>query len=156
VPGKDDAPAPPRRPREVPRYRRPPDEEVQRAARRLVRGGKASFASQEEFLRALTLYLRREEPLAAVGGRRLRRLLVGLPGVRLSVHYAERDDPRPFERCPVCGSELRPIRNRTLSGESIVLGQRCARCDFWSHRARRVPVRYRITSVRASSVRSAG
>ena len=155
MPAKDDEPTLPRNPRETPRYRRPPDEEIRRAARRLVRGGKASFGSQQEFLEALTRYLRREEPLAAVGGPRLRRLLVGLPGVRLSVHYAERDDPRPLERCPVCGAELRQIRNRTLSGESIVLGQRCTRCDYWSHRARRVPVRYRISSARSSSSRDA-
>ena len=128
-----------------PRYRRPTDEEIQRAARRLVRGGKASFASQSRFRSALVMVLRRDEPLAVVSGRRLRRLVVGLPGVRLVVHYSERDDARPLTACPVCGSELRPIRNRTLSGDSVVLGQRCTRCDYWTHRARRVPVRYLIS-----------
>jgi hypothetical protein len=128
-----------------PRYRRPADDDVRRAARRLVRGGKASFASQNRFLAALVGVLRRDEPLAVVSGRRLRRLLVGLPGVRLTVHYTERETAAPLTACPVCGAALRPIRNRTLVGDSVVLGQRCTRCDYWTHRTRRVPVRYMIS-----------
>jgi hypothetical protein len=129
-----------------PKFRRPADEEVRRAARRLVRGSKAAFGSQAEFRAALLRSLRREEPLATVSGRRLRRLLVQLPGVRLTVHYTERPSGPPLTACPVCGAELRPIRNQTLAGDSVVLGQRCTRCDYWTHRTRRVPVRYLISS----------
>lgn len=129
-----------------PRFRRPGDDDVRRAARRLVRGGKAAFASQAQFRAALLVALRREEPLAVIGGRRLRRLLLDLPGVRVSVRYTEREESTPLASCPVCGSALKPIRNRTLGGDSVVLGQRCTRCDYWTHRARRVPVRYLITS----------
>jgi len=136
----------PDRPWTGPKFRRPADEEVQRAARRLVRGSKAAFGSQAEFRAALLTSLRREEPLAAISGRRLRRLLIALPGVRLSVHYTERPPGAPLTACPVCGSPLKPIRNQTLGGESVVLGQRCTRCDYWTHRARRVPVRYLISS----------
>jgi hypothetical protein len=134
------------KPRIAPRYRRPPDDDVRRAARRLVRGGKAAFGSQAKFRSALVTYLRREEPLAAIGGRRLRRLLLDLPGVRITVRYKERESTAPLLSCPVCGSELKPIRNQTLGGDSIVLGQRCTRCDYWTHRTRRVPVRYVISS----------
>jgi hypothetical protein len=132
---------PSRRDRPV-KYRRAPAELVQRAARRVVRGGKATFSSQAAFRAALLEHIRRDEPLAVVGGRRLRRLLIGVPGVRMSVHYTERHDRRPLLECPVCGSELTPIHNRTLGGETIVLGQRCTRCDYWTHAERRVPVRY--------------
>ncbi|MGI0070458.1 MAG: hypothetical protein ACRECT_00010 [Thermoplasmata archaeon] len=129
-----------------PKFRRPADEDVRRTARRLVRGGRATFGSQAQFRGALLRALRREEPLAVIGGRRLRRLLLDVPGVRLTVHYTEREVAPPLSKCPVCGSELRPIRNQTLSGDSVVLGQRCTRCDYWTHRSRRVPVRYLITS----------
>ena len=133
------------RPAEAPapvKFRRPAAVLVQRVARRVVRGGKATFASQVEFRAALLRQIRREEPLATIGGARLRRLVVDVPGVRMTVRYSERKDPRPLLRCPVCGSTLAPIRNRTLSDETVVLGQRCTRCDYWSHRLRRVPVRY--------------
>jgi hypothetical protein len=142
VPAKDvTGERPPKAVRE-PRYRVPPAELVQRAARRVVRGGKASFPSQAAFRAALLAQLHRDEPLAAIGGVRLRRLLVGVPGVRMHVRYTERHDLRPLAHCPVCSSELVPIRNRTLTGETVALGQRCKRCDYWTHSARRVPVRY--------------
>ncbi len=124
------------------KFRRPAAELVQRIARRVVRGGKATFASQVEFREALLRQMRREEPLATIGGARLRRLVVAVPGVRMTVRYTEREDPRPLLRCPVCGATLAPIRNRTLSDETVVLGQRCTQCDYWTHRLRRVPVRY--------------
>ena len=148
MPDRDDAANPRASGRSAPRYRHPRDEEIVRAARRLVRGSKATFGSQNEFRDALTQYLRREDPLAVVGGRRLRRLLIGVPGLRLSVHYTEREDPRPLAACPVCGAALRPIRNQTLGGELVVLGQRCTRCDYWTHRTRRIPIRYRISGAR--------
>jgi len=135
----DERPA--RRGRPV-RFRRPPADLVQRAARRVVRGGKASFSSQAEFREALLKVLRREEPLAAIGGARLRKLLIDVPGVRLSVRFTERATSRPLVACPICGSPLAPIHNRTLSGGTVVLGQRCTRCDYWTHGMRRVPVRY--------------
>jgi prepilin signal peptidase PulO-like enzyme (type II secretory pathway) len=133
--------------RPAPKFRRPPVELVQRAARRLVRGSKASFTSQAAFRAALLDVIRRDEPLATIGGPRLRRLLVGVPGLRLRVKYRERPNVAPPSTCPVCGSPLGPIRNRTLSGDTIVLGQRCTRCDYWTHSARRVPVRYSFVQV---------
>lgn len=124
------------------RFRRPAVEIIQRAARRVVRGGKASFPSQSAFRAAVLDVIRRDEPLAAIGGARLRRLILDVPGVHLAVRYTERPDRGMPARCPVCGSELAPIRNRTLTGETIVLGRRCTRCAYWTHAARRVPVRY--------------
>ncbi len=146
MPERADTDAPRPRSERTVKFRRPPAELVQRAARRVVRGGKATFASQAEFRSALLRVLRRDEPLATIGGARLRRLLVGVPGVRLTVRYTERTDRRPLERCPVCASALAPIRNRTLTGATVVLGQRCTRCDYWSHAERRVPVRYVFSS----------
>jgi hypothetical protein len=146
VPERDATDTRPADARIAPKFRRPADEDVRRVARRLVRGGKATFTSQAKFREALLSNLRRDEPLASIGGRRLRRLLLEVPGVKITVHYSERDPIAPLTACPVCGSELKPIRNQTLAGESVVLGQRCVRCDYWTHRTRRVPVRYLITS----------
>ena len=142
MPAKDATDDLQRRPIRDPRYRLPPAELVRRAARRVVRGEKASFSSQATFRQALIAQLRRDEPLATIGGGRLRRLLIDVPGVRIQVHYTERHDLRPLDRCPVCSSELAPIRNRTLTGDTVTIGQRCRRCDYWTHGARRVPVRY--------------
>ncbi len=150
MPAKDGTTASPSEEPEAPRYRRPDEEVVRRAVRRVLRGRRASFPSQAAFLDAVVEFVRRDEPLATIGGPRLRRLLVDLEGVRLSVHYTEREGAPPPSSCPVCGGSLAPIRNRTLTGESVVLGQRCTRCDYWTHRVRRVPVRYGISRAQGS------
>jgi len=167
VPGKGVTEERPAKPPRVVRFRRPAAEVVQRAARRVVRGGKASFSSQAEFRRALLKQIRRDEPLAVLGGPRLRRLLIDVPGVRMSVRFTERPTSRPLVACPVCASPLAPIHNRTLTGDTVVLGQRCTRCDYWTHGVRRVPVRYlfseagidgrprRLTAPRSANPRAA-
>ncbi len=118
---------------------------MRRAVRRVLRGRRASFRSQAAFREAVLDVIRRDEPLATVGGPRLRKLLVATDGVRLAVHYTERAGATPPTVCPVCEGPLAPIRNRTLTGESVELGRRCTQCDYWTHAARRVPVRYAIS-----------
>lgn len=119
-----------------------------------MRGGRASFRSLAAFRDAVIDQIRQEDPLAAVGGPRLRRLLLSVPGVRMTVHYTERPDAPLPELCPVCRAELTPIRNRTLTGETVVLGRACPRCDYWTHAARRVPVRYLVARADAGRRRS--
>jgi hypothetical protein len=137
----------------IARFHRPDADEVRRAARRILRGGRANYPSQASFRAAVLDVLRRDDPLAVVSGARLRRLALDTPGVRLTVRYTEKSNEQPLARCPVCGSDLRPIRNRTLTGDSVVLGQQCTRCRYWTHRTRRVPTRYSFA--RAASERRA-
>ena len=125
-----------------PRFRRPADEVVREAARAVLRGGRRSYASQEQLRQAVLPALRREDGLFTVGGRRLRRLLLATRGVKVVVRYREVPALRPLERCPVCEGTLEPIRNQTLLGSEVTLGFRCTRCAYWTHLRRRVPVRY--------------
>lgn len=142
MPAKEDT-VRPRADEEPPRrFHRPDSEEVRRVARRVLRSGRPYYPSQAAFREAVQAALRREDPLAVVGGSRLRRLALETPGVRLTVRYSEREGRGGLSECPVCSSPLKPVRNRTLTGESVVLGQQCTRCDYWTHGTQRVPVRY--------------
>lgn len=154
MPERDDGdnPAADEHPRR--RYHVPDAEEVRRVARRVLRSGRPHYPSQAAYREAVQEALRRDDPLAVVGGARLRRLALETPGVRLSVHYTEREGRRPLAACPVCGSALRPVRNRTLTGESVVLGQQCTQCDYWTHRLQRVPVRYTFSRSGGPRVRA--
>lgn len=142
MPAKGGATARRNRPRRVPRYRRPAPAAIRTAALEVVRSARGAVASQGALVAFVRRRLRRDEPLAALGGRHLRYLLIGMPGVRVDVVYAERAAGRPLSTCPVCGGALRPIPNRTLDGGGVVLGYRCRTCAYWTHLKRRVPVRY--------------
>lgn len=142
MPEKGDAAARRRPRRRGRRYHHVAPEDVRTAALELVRKGRGPFASQGELVRAVRRRLRADDPLAAVGGPRLRRILITTEGIRVDVEYAEREVSGPLESCPVCGSEVVPIRNRTLDDAAVTLGYRCPACGYWTHRKRRVPVRY--------------
>jgi hypothetical protein len=144
VPAKDAAAAP-RKSRRTPRsYRRADADTVRAALDRLLTMGVGRYPSQAAFLRAFRPALHAEDPSARIAGPRLRSLLVTTPGVRLVVRYSERPrGGRPTE-CPVCGGPLKEIQNRTLTGGRVAIGVRCARCGYWMHRLRRVPVRYQV------------
>jgi hypothetical protein len=151
VPAKADGAARRRPKRPPPAYRRADADTVRAAVDRLLTLGVGRYSSQAAFLRAFRPALRAEDPNMRIAGPRLRSLLIGTPGVRLLVRYTEKPEAPATSSCPVCGSELLPIRNRTLTGEVVALGQKCPRCGYWTHRHRRVPVRYTIqrTPVRA-------
>lgn len=137
-----------RHPEAAPKYRRPPADLVQSVARKALGRVGRPIRSQAALRRALLPSLTAKDPLFVLGGWRLRKVLLDAPGVRVDVRYAERPTRRPLDRCPVCRSALRPIRNRTLEGDRVTLGYRCTRCAYWTHLRRRVPVRYRFFRVR--------
>jgi hypothetical protein len=151
VPGKADGAAPRKRRRAAAKYRRADADTVRSAIDRLLTLGVGRYSSQAAFLRAFRPALRAEDPTMRIAAPRLRSLLVGTPGVRLLVRYTEQSDAPASSECPVCGAELVPIRNRTLTGSVVALGQRCPRCGYWTHRHRRIPVRYAVQRTGRSS-----
>jgi hypothetical protein len=136
-----------RRLKPAPRYRLPPGDLVRSVARRQLGRMGLAARSQAGLRRAVLPSLTTKDPLFVLGGWRLRKLLLDSPGIRVDVRYAERPTRRPLQRCPVCRSPLRPIRNRTLEGDRVTLGYRCTHCAYWTHLHRRVPVRYRYVRV---------
>jgi DNA-directed RNA polymerase subunit RPC12/RpoP len=127
-----------------PRYHRPSEEAIEKAIRSALARPSSKVSSQRALLARVLPILRRRDPIAALGGRRLREVLVEVPGVRFDVTYREEVSRRPITRCPVCSAGLRPIRNRTLDEDRVTLGYQCERCGYWTHLRRRVPVRYAI------------
>ncbi|MGC2289551.1 MAG: hypothetical protein WA688_06815 [Thermoplasmata archaeon] len=129
------------------KYRLPPGDLVRSVARRQLGRMGLAARSQAGLRRALLPSLAAQDPLFVLGGWRLRKFLLDSAGVRVDVRYAERPTRRPLQRCPVCWSAVRPIRNRTLEGDRVTLGYRCTHCTYWTHLRRRVPVRYRFVRV---------
>jgi tRNA(Ile2) C34 agmatinyltransferase TiaS len=142
VPARADGAARPKNRRRGRRFHHVASEDLRGAALELVRRARGPFASQVELLRAIRRRVRADDPLAVVGGRRLRYLLLATPGVRVDVEFTERNVAGALTKCPVCGGDVVPIRNRTLDAAAVTLGFRCPTCGYWTHRRRRVPVRY--------------
>ena len=125
-----------------PAYRIPPADLVASLAQRELRAARKEAPTQAMIHRSVEARLREEDPAFRLGPARLRSILLRSPRVSVRIQYAQRPSRRPLQWCPVCGEEIRPLRNRTLEGDTVILGWRCTRCPFWTPVRRRVPARY--------------
>ncbi|HEY6238408.1 MAG TPA: hypothetical protein VIZ68_04410, partial [Thermoplasmata archaeon] len=72
MPAKGDGTGRRRRPKASVRYRRPTSSAIRTAALEVVRSARGAVASQGALVGSVRRRLRRDEPLAALGGRHLR------------------------------------------------------------------------------------
>lgn len=107
-----------------------------------------SVSSQHRLTELVREKLRQLDPDYMVTEERVRRVAIGSGLARVEVSTRDSGKRKKLSRCPVCGSKLRRVRNRTISGGTITLGQRCTSCPYSMGRTRRIPIRYVFTSTR--------
>lgn len=106
--------------------------------RRIVR-------SQHKLKELVQARLAQEYPGVKVSEPRVRFLAVNLPTVQLDIHCRFTDTRTAMSRCPVCGSELRQVKNQTVFGGTVTLEHRCRKCPYWTGVKRRTPTYYIFT-----------
>jgi len=130
----------------TPAYRIPDEETIQAIIRHVMKVSK-TVRSQTLFHKLIAERLRENgsDLLLKLSPQRLRRIAVGMPGMRLTIHC--RDSNETFRRrlCPVCGSEMEIIKNQTLYGWTVNTGKLCRSCNYWTGSRMRKPVRYVFT-----------
>ena len=78
-----------------------------------------------------------------IGAERIRRIGISRQLFNLDISYA--DAGRPAGKwCPVCGSILLSVRNRTLDGDTVELLRKCKVCGYAAKGNRSKPARYGI------------
>lgn len=85
--------------------------------------------------------LHEEDPDLRASDRRIRRLAVDEGLVEVRVRTGTTEEPAR-QVCPVCGEELEPVRNATLSGGETVVGTECPACPYSTGTRHEVPLRY--------------
>lgn len=124
-------------------YRIPRDEQVARAIDDcLVRIPR--MHSQQELCDAVVAELAFTDPLYKVGPERVRRIGIESGIISIEISYAA-TNKSVGEVCPVCGSELFAVLNRTLDGGTVEMSRSCRRCGYTAKGAETKPARYEIT-----------
>ena len=76
---------------------------------------------------------------------RLRRIAI-LNGIaKVEIRCRESHGRKAIARCPVCGSKLKMIKNRTVFGGTVTLEHQCVLCPYWTGMKHRVPMKYIFT-----------
>lgn len=118
----------------------PPDELVVAAITKVL-SENGVVTSQTRLRDLLVDELARFDTDYAVSGERARILAVRKGLARVEIH-GRRGEAKAMTACPVCGSRMSRVRNRTLTGSEVDVGVKCKRCGFWVGKSGRVPSRY--------------
>lgn len=122
-------------------YRIPPAKIVVEAISEVIRD-KQVVDSQRLLTELVHKELKKRDSDYTASEVRIRKAAVLKAPVKLHIHYRETNETSTKGPCPVCGSETRQIRNKTLFDGKVDLGFRCTKCPFWTGQLKRVPVRY--------------
>lgn len=123
-------------------YRIPSEDEVAKAIENVL-SRTPHMRSQRELCEAVTAELLCTDTDYRVGAERIRRIGISRQLFRLTISYA--DTGRPAGKwCPVCGSILLSVRNRTLDGDTVELMRRCKVCGYAARGGCSRPARYSI------------
>ena len=98
--------------------------------------------SQRRLTELVREELRRIDPMYGVTEERVRRTAITAGLVKVTVESRDTGKRKKVVECPVCGSKLKRVRNRTITGGTVTIGKKCTVCPFRMGTTRRVPVRY--------------
>ena len=110
-------------------------------------------ASSLDELRSYVIQeLRKINPEYTISTRRLRRIIATMDEVEMTISLSESkayteylggdNALKNLTHCPVCGSKLKPVRNQTIYGWTVVIEKKCPVCGYWTGRVIRKPYKY--------------
>ena len=132
-------------------HRIPKKKEVVRAIIDALRD--AGCVDSLDALRDMVIHhLREVNPEYTISTRRLRRIIATVEDVEMRISASEseaytralggKDALNNMSHCPVCGAKLKPVRNQTIYGWTVVIEKKCPVCGYWTGRKIRKPYKY--------------
>jgi len=98
--------------------------------------------SQIKLKKLVEKELSKKKKKYSVSGGRLRKIAINSSYVKLEIHTREGDPKKPMTKCPVCGSDLKKLKNLTIWGGEVTIELRCSKCNYWTGKKKRIPIRY--------------
>jgi len=105
-----------------------------------------TVGSQRRLAELVREELHRLDPEYGVTKERVRRIAITSGLVKVNVETRDTGKRKRTTICPVCGSKMGRVRNRTITGGTVTLGRKCTVCPFRMGTTRRVPTRYIFTN----------
>jgi hypothetical protein len=122
-------------------YHIPSDNDIRYALRSVL--NKLHFVGSQNKLKYLVLEeLNKKEDKFGVTASRIRNIAISSNFVTVDIHSRESDLDKPISKCPVCGDSLRRVKNLTIWGGEVTIRLRCAKCNYWTGKKKRIPTRY--------------
>lgn len=98
--------------------------------------------SQRKLKELVDQHLKTKKTTRLVSEQRLRNIAIRSGFVNLEIHSREGDPERVLNRCPVCGTVLKRVKNLTIWGGEVTIEFNCPLCGYWTGKKKRIPTRY--------------
>lgn len=122
-------------------YHIPSDDQIKVALENVLKKFR-TVQSQHKLTKLVKKELDTKKEKFGVSGNRLRNIAINSDFVKLEIHSREGDPKKLMTKCPVCGSNLRRVKNLTIWGGEVTIEFRCLSCGYWTGKKKRIPTRY--------------
>jgi len=119
------------------------DEQVIKALKKVF--AKVHIVSSQSRLKVLVdkeLNIDKKKVKKGVSASRLRNIAISSDFIKLEIHSREGDPKKILTRCPVCGNNLKNVKNLTIWGGKVTIEFSCKKCGYWTGKKKRIPTRY--------------
>lgn len=98
--------------------------------------------SQRSLREFVSKELAKVDPAYKISGKRARLVAIKSGKAGIELHAKEGKKIDRLDKCPVCFSKVRPIKNKTLYDWEITVGYKCKVCGYSTGMKLKMPKRY--------------
>lgn len=98
--------------------------------------------TQEELARHALRILRKEDKNYTLSPLRAKRIALDIPEIEVKAKTKKTVSMEKIEKCPICDSDIKPIKVKNLLNRMIVIGYRCTECAYESDLEAFMPMKY--------------
>ncbi len=99
-------------------------------------------SSQEELARLVSKRLRQENKNYVVSPTRVKRAALEIPEVEVKAKTKKALKLQKIINCPICHSEIEPLRVKNLLDRDVTIGYSCTGCGYQSDLEAFMPMKY--------------
>jgi hypothetical protein len=122
-------------------YHIPSTEQIKNALNKVLKEFR-TVQSQNKLRKLIIKKLNTKKEKYGLTGGRLRNIAIHSDFVKLEIHSREGDPRKIMTRCPVCGNNLKRVKNLTIWGGEVTIEFSCNKCGYWTGKKKRIPTRY--------------
>ena len=122
-------------------YLIPSDDQIKDALRVILKKFRV-VQSQNKLKNLVKKELDTKKQKYGITGNRIRNVAINSDFIKLEIHSREGDPKKIMNKCPVCNSVLKRVKNLTIWGGKVTIEFNCPNCGYWTGKKKRMPTRY--------------
>ena len=122
-------------------YLIPSDDQIKDALKNILKKFRV-VQSQNKLKNLVKKELDTKKQKYGITGNRIRNVAINSDFIKLEIHSREGDPKKIMNKCPVCNSVLKRVKNLTIWGGKVTIEFNCPNCGYWTGKKKRMPTRY--------------